>query len=83
MHYEVWKWLDSGDVEFRLQAISRGARTGPWVPRTGFRVIGRINQLQFYRRVCRRARRFTEAQLESERVSRDLMSGRWRPEAPL
>ena len=26
MHYEVWKWLDSGEVQFRLHAISRGAR---------------------------------------------------------
>ena len=74
MHYEVWKWLDSGDVQFRLHAISRAARTGPWVLRTGFRVVGRINQLQFYRRVCRRARRFTEAQLEADRVSRDRSS---------
>jgi hypothetical protein len=70
MNYEVWKWLDTGAVEFRLHAISRRARTGPWVLRTGFRVVGRINQLQFYRRVCRRARRFTEAQLESARASR-------------
>jgi hypothetical protein len=70
MHYEVWKWLDTGAVEFRLHAISRGARTGPWVLRTGFRVVGRINQLQFYRGVCRRARRLTEAQLESARASR-------------
>ena len=69
MHYEVWKWLDSGEVQFRLYAISRGARTGPLVLRTGFRVVGRVNQLQFYRRVCRRARRFTEAQLEAQRVS--------------
>jgi uncharacterized protein (UPF0548 family) len=69
MHYEVWKWLDSGEVQFRLYAISRGAQTGPWVLRTGFRVVGRVNQLQFYRRVCRRARRFTEAQLEAQRAS--------------
>ena len=25
MHYEVWKWLDSGEVEFRLHAYSRRA----------------------------------------------------------
>jgi len=68
MHYEVWKWLDSGDVEFRLHAVSRPARGGPWVLRTGFRLVGRVNQLQFYRRVCRRARRLTEAQLEVERA---------------
>jgi uncharacterized protein (UPF0548 family) len=69
MHYEVWKWLDSGEVHFRLHAVSRGAETGPWVLRTGFRLVGRVNQLQFYRRICRRARRFTEAQLEANRAA--------------
>jgi uncharacterized protein (UPF0548 family) len=69
MHYEVWKWLDSGEVHFRLHAVSRGAETGPWVLRTGFRLVGRVNQLQFYRRSCRRARRFTEAQLEANRAA--------------
>jgi uncharacterized protein (UPF0548 family) len=68
MHYEVRKWLDSGDVEFRLHAVSQPARNGPWVLRTGFRLVGRVSQLQFYRRVCRRARRLTEAQLETERA---------------
>jgi uncharacterized protein (UPF0548 family) len=70
MHYEVWKWIDTGEVAFRLHAVSRVARSGPWVLRAGFRVVGRVNQLQFYRGVCRRARRLTEAQLEVERVTR-------------
>ena len=69
MHYEVWKWLDSGEVQFRLHAVSRGAESGPWVLRTGFRLVGRVNQLQFYRRICRRARRFTEAQIEADRAA--------------
>ena len=71
MHYEVWKWLDTGEVAFRLHAVSRAARSGPWLLRAGFRVVGRVNQLQFYRGVCRRARRLTEAQLEVERVARE------------
>ena len=29
MHYEIWKWLDTGDVDFRLHAYSRSARSGP------------------------------------------------------
>jgi len=65
MHYQVWKWLDTGDVEFRLHAISRAADAGPWVLRTGFRLVGRINQLRFYRQTCRRVRRLTEAELET------------------
>ncbi len=70
MHYELWKWEDSGAVEFHLRAISRAARTGPFLPRTGFRLFGRINQLRFYRQVCRRIKRLTEAQLETERAQR-------------
>jgi uncharacterized protein (UPF0548 family) len=69
MHYEVWKWLDSGDVEFHLRALSRPAASGPLLLRTGFRLIGRPHQLRFYRQICRRARRLTEAQLESERAA--------------
>src|SRR6188472_1974810 len=38
MHYELWKWQDSGDVEFHLKAISRPARSGPLLLRTGFRL---------------------------------------------
>jgi uncharacterized protein (UPF0548 family) len=66
MHYEVWKWLDTGDVHFRLHAFSRPARTGPLWMRLGFRLIGRSRQLRFYREICRRVRRLTEAQLEAE-----------------
>jgi uncharacterized protein (UPF0548 family) len=69
MHYELWKWQDSGDVEFHLKAISRAARKGPFLPRVGFRLFGRSNQLRFYRQVCRRIKRLTEAQLETERAA--------------
>jgi len=68
MRYELRKWLDTGDVEFRLHAVSRPARSGPLLPRLGFRLVGRNQQLRFYRQVCRRLRRLTEAQLETERA---------------
>ena len=68
MHYEVWKWLDTGDVEFHLRAVSRPARSGPLLPRLGFRLVGRTQQLRFYRQVCRRLRRLTEAELETRRA---------------
>jgi uncharacterized protein (UPF0548 family) len=68
MLYELRKWLDSGDVEFRLHAVSRPARSGPLVLRLGFRLLGRTQQLRFYRQVCRRVKRLTEAQLETERA---------------
>lgn len=69
MHYELWKWLDTGEVEFRLFAFSRAARSGPLLLRVGFRLFGRTHQLRFYRQICRRARRLTEAQLETRNVS--------------
>ncbi|HSK50409.1 MAG TPA: DUF1990 family protein [Solirubrobacterales bacterium] len=69
MHYELWKWQDSGDVEFHLKAISRAARKGPFLLRIGFRLFGRSNQLRFYRQVCRRIKRLTEAQLETQRAA--------------
>jgi uncharacterized protein (UPF0548 family) len=68
MRYELRKWLDTGDVEFRLHAVSRPARSGPLLLRLGFRLVGRNQQLRFYRQVCRRLLRLTEAQLETERA---------------
>ncbi len=70
MHYEVWKWIDTGDVAFRLHSRSRRAEGGAPLLRLGFRIIGRSQQLRFYRGVCRRVRRLTEAELESAGVMR-------------
>jgi uncharacterized protein (UPF0548 family) len=69
MHYQVRKWLDSGDVEFRLHAVSRPAETGPWMLRMGFRLVGRPQQLRFYGQICRRVRRLTEATLETRQAA--------------
>ena len=70
MHYQVWKWLDDGDVEFRIHAYSRPATTGPLWLRLGFRAFGRRQQLAYYRNACRRVRRLTESQLEMADVRR-------------
>lgn len=69
MHYEIWKWLDSGEVEFHLRAVSRPSTSGPFLPRLGFRLFGRTHQLRFYRQACRRIRRLTEAKLETNLVA--------------
>lgn len=69
MRYELRKWLDSGDVEFLLHGFSRPAPTGPLLTRTGFRLLGRPQQLRFYRQICRRVRRLTEAQMETLRAT--------------
>jgi uncharacterized protein (UPF0548 family) len=54
MAYEVWKWRDTGEVEFHIHARSRTARSGRWWLRLGYRLIGRGPQLRFYRRACER-----------------------------
>ncbi len=68
MHYEVWKWLDTGDVEFRVHAFSRAAEDGPWITRLGFRLLGRSRQLRFYREVLKRMSRLTRGRLEYART---------------
>lgn len=54
MAYEVWKWRDSGAVEFHIHAVSRPADSGRLLLRLGYRLFGRRPQLRFYRRACER-----------------------------
>jgi len=61
--FEVWKWLDTGAVEFRTHAISRAAETNPIV-KVGFALIGRHKQVEFGARACRRMALLTEVNLE-------------------
>jgi uncharacterized protein (UPF0548 family) len=59
MDYEVWKWLDNGDVEFRIRAYSRPAAIRNPLVRLGFRLFGRREQLKFARHACDRMARLT------------------------
>ena len=52
--WEVWKWQDSGAVEFRIHAFSRAAPTDSRLVRLGFRLFGRREQVRFYRHACAR-----------------------------
>jgi uncharacterized protein (UPF0548 family) len=54
MDYEVWKWQDSGEVEFRIHVVSRPARIPNPIIRLGFRIFGRRQQVRFARRACER-----------------------------
>lgn len=63
MDYEVWKWLDSGEVEFRTCRFSRRARVGNPVVRLGLWLFGRHQQVKFARHACRRMASLTEAAL--------------------
>jgi uncharacterized protein (UPF0548 family) len=54
MDYAVCKWLDSGEVEFRIHVVSRPARIPNPIVRLGFRIFGRGQQVRFARRACER-----------------------------
>ncbi len=54
MDFEVWKWLDTGVVEFHTCRFSRHARTGNPIVRLGLHLFGRHEQVKFARRACAR-----------------------------
>jgi uncharacterized protein (UPF0548 family) len=61
MDYEVRKRLDTGEVEFRIHAVSRPAPIPNPLVRLGFRVFGRRVQRRFARHACLRMARLTAA----------------------
>jgi len=63
MGYEVWKWLDTGSVEFRIERAVRPARIPNPLVRAGFRLFGRRLQVRFARRACERMALLTAAAL--------------------
>ena len=63
MDFEVWKWLDAGDVEFHTCRFSRHSRAGNPVVRLGVRLFGRRQQVRFARTACDRMARLTAAGL--------------------
>jgi uncharacterized protein (UPF0548 family) len=54
MDYELWKWIDTGEVEFRICVVSRAAPIANPLVRLGFRVFGRQEQVKFARHACQR-----------------------------
>jgi hypothetical protein len=54
MDYQVWKWLDSGEVEFRIAAVSHRAYIRNPLLWLGVVLFARRQQLKFYRHVCAR-----------------------------
>ena len=47
MSWTTWKWLDTGEVEFRVHALSRPAKINNPFTRLGFRVLGPHERLAF------------------------------------
>ena len=63
MDYQVWKWLDSGEIDYRIHAVSVLDAISNPVMNIGFRVIGRREQRLFARRCGERMERLVEKRL--------------------
>ncbi len=66
MAWEVWKWLDSGAVEFRVGAVSRPAHIANPFVRLGFHVLRGHERRVFLESTLRRMRTFTELGLQQQ-----------------
>jgi uncharacterized protein (UPF0548 family) len=66
MNWEVWKWIDTGEVEFHVHAVSRPAPfTNPFL-RVGFLLLRGHERRLFLESTNSRMRAFTELGLEHE-----------------
>jgi hypothetical protein len=74
MDWQVWKWLDTGEVEFRIHAYSRRAPVANPVVRLGFRLVGRREQLAFLHSTMRRMAELTALQVERHATPEELRS---------
>ena len=64
MNYELWKWIDNGDVEFRVHGVWRpGGTRNPFLI-IGFRLVGPHQRERFYAAACERMVALTTARLE-------------------
>ncbi len=66
MDWQVWKWIDTGEVEFRVYARSRTARIGNPVVRLGFRIFRGRERRAFLESTKRRMREFVKLALERD-----------------
>ncbi|GAB4437391.1 MAG: hypothetical protein OHK0015_30080 [Chloroflexi bacterium OHK40] len=65
MEFSVIKWLESGQVAFRIHAFSQPGEIRNPIIRLGFRLFGRRVQLRFIRRSLERMRRLVAEELAS------------------
>jgi uncharacterized protein (UPF0548 family) len=68
--YEVSKRLDTGRVEFRIDALSRRADPGNVLVAVGFVLFGRRKQTEFARTACARMAELTRARLGANNGTR-------------
>jgi uncharacterized protein (UPF0548 family) len=63
MDWQVWKWLDSGEVEFRVRAVSQIASIPNPIVWIGFRALRGYERRLFLDSTGRRMQRLTESAL--------------------
>ena len=68
MDWQVWKWRDTGEVQFRVHAVSRPAAIANPVIRLGFRLLGSHERTVFLTSTDTRMRTLTELALQRERA---------------
>lgn len=68
MDWQVWKWLDTGEVQFRVYAVSRTAPIANPVIRLGFRLLRGHERSVFLDSTETRMRSLTEVALEGEDI---------------
>jgi uncharacterized protein (UPF0548 family) len=66
MDWEVWKWLDTGEVEFHVHSVSRSASIANPFVAVGFWLLKAHERGVFLNSTDRRMLRFTELGLNSE-----------------
>jgi uncharacterized protein (UPF0548 family) len=66
MSWEVWKWMDTGKVEFRIHSYSRLTGAPNPLTRLGIRLIGQRERRRYLSSACKRVARLTAEALRGE-----------------
>jgi uncharacterized protein (UPF0548 family) len=68
MDWQIWKWLDDGDVQFRVHAVSRPAPISNPIIRLGFGLLRGHERTLFLDSTETRMRSLTELALRREQI---------------
>ena len=71
MSWEVWKWLDTGDVQFRVRSYSRMVGSKNPFTVAGVWLFGQRERRRYLTSACRRMRDLTEQGLHREHPAGD------------
>jgi uncharacterized protein (UPF0548 family) len=69
MDYQLWKWLDTGEIDYRIHAVSQMAEVRDPIIQLGFRMVGRREQVAFARRCGERMEELVRRSLREGKAS--------------